>query len=263
MNHYFIKKIILFFCLISLFKINSQYKPEDTEVWNPEPNIINPGNNNQPPSDAIILFDGKDLSKWKGSSGIFKGPIIIWKVLGKNKPAEWTVKNDGSMIVNPGKGSIETLGEHGSIQLHIEWKTPEKVISSGQGRGNSGIFFQNRYEVQILDSYENRTYSNGQASSIYKQYSPLVNASRPPGQWQEYDIIFEEPKFDINGEKIKSGRLTVFHNGVLVQNNVEILGTTEFIGPPKNTVNKFPKKTLMIQDHGNLVSFRNIWYRKL
>jgi len=263
MKNYFIKKKIVFFCLISLFKINSQSKPEDTEVWDPEPNIINSGNNNQPPSDAIILFDGKDLSKWKESSGIFKGPIIIWKVLGKNKPAEWIVNKDGSMTVYPGKGAIETKEQHGSIQLHIEWRTPEKVISSGQGRGNSGIYFQNRYEVQVLDSYNNRTYSNGQAASIYKQHAPLVNASRPPGQWQEYDIIFEEPKFDINGEKIKSGRFTIFHNGILVQNNVEILGTTEFIGPPKNKMTDFPKKALKIQDHGNLVSYRNIWYRKL
>ena len=183
--------------------------------------------------------------------------------MGKNKPAQWTINNDGSMTVLPGKGSIETKDEHGSIQLHIEWKTPEKIVSSGQGRGNSGIYFQSRYEIQVLDSYNNRTYSNGQAGSLYKQYAPLVNASKPPGEWQEYDIIFEEPKYDINGQKIKSGRLTVFHNGILVQNNIEIIGTTEYIGPPKTKMTDFPKKTLKIQDHGNLVSYRNIWYRKL
>lgn len=259
MNNIFVKKILLFICLISFFKINSQYKPEDTEIWDPEPIIINSGKNNQPPSDALILFDGKDLSKWKTSSRIFKG----WKVFGKNKPAQWTINKDGSMTVLPGKGAIETKDEHGSIQLHIEWKTPKTIVSSGQGRGNSGIFFQNRYEIQVLDSYNNRTYSNGQAGSLYKQHAPLVNASRAPGQWQEYDIIFEEPRYNINGEIIKSGRLTVFHNGILIQNNVEILGTTEYIGPPKTKMTDFPKKALKIQDHGNFVSYRNIWYRKL
>lgn len=167
------------------------------------------------------------------------------------------------MTVLPGKGAIETKDEHGSIQLHIEWKTPKTIVSSGQGRGNSGIYLQNRYEIQVLDSYNNRTYSNGQAGSLYKQHAPLVNASRPPGQWQEYDIIFEEPRYNINGEIIKSGRLTVFHNGILIQNNVEILGTTEYIGPPKTKMTDFPKKALKIQDHGNLVSYRNIWFRKL
>ena len=132
-----------------------------------------------------------------------------------------------------------------------------------QGRGNSGVYFQNRYEIQVLDSYKNRTYSNGQAGSIYKQYAPLVNASRPPGEWQEYDIIFMEPLYDDNGEILRAGRFTIFHNGILIQNNAQILGTTEYIGPPKTKMTNFPKKSLMIQDHGNLVSYRNIWYRKL
>ena len=249
MNNHFARNFIFIFCLIFSFKINSQYKPEDTEVWNPEPTVINPGKKNQPPSDAVILFDGKDFSKWK--------------VFGKNSPVEWTINKDGSMTVFPGKGAIETKEEHGSIQLHIEWKTPKKAISSGQGRGNSGVYFQNRYEIQVLDSYKNRTYSNGQAGSIYKQYAPLVNASKPPGEWQEYDIIFMEPLYDNDGEKIRSGRFTVFHNGILIQNNAEIMGTTEYIGPPKTKMTNFPKKALMIQDHGNLVSYRNIWYRKL
>jgi len=249
MNNHFARNFIFIFCLIFSFKINSQYKPEDTEVWNPEPNIINPGKKNLPPSDAVILFDGKDFSKWK--------------VFGKNSPVEWTINKDGSMTVFPGKGAIETKEEHGSIQLHIEWKTPKKIVSSGQGRGNSGVYFQNRYEIQVLDSYKNRTYSNGQAGSIYKQYAPLVNASRPPGEWQEYDIIFIEPLYDDNGEILRAGRFTVFHNGILIQNNAQILGTTEYIGPPKTKMTNFPKKSLMIQDHGNLVSYRNIWYRKL
>ena len=249
MNNNFIRNFFFIFCLIGLFKINSQYKPEDTEVWNPEPTVINPGNKNQPPSDAIVLFDGKDFSKWK--------------VFGENSPVEWTINKDGSMTVFPGKGAIETKEEHGSIQLHIEWKTPKKIVSSGQGRGNSGVYFQNRYEIQVLDSYKNRTYSNGQAGSIYKQYAPLVNASKPPGEWQEYDIIFIEPLYDDNGEILRAGRFTVFHNGILIQNNAQILGTTEYIGPPKTKMTNFPKKSLMIQDHGNLVSYRNIWYRKL
>lgn len=249
MNNNFVRNFIFIFCLIGFFKINSQYKPEDTEVWNPEPTLINPGKKNLPPSDAVILFDGKDFSKWK--------------VLGKNSPVEWTINKDRSMTVFPGKGAIETKEEHGSIQLHIEWKTPKKIVSSGQGRGNSGVYFQNRYEIQVLDSYKNRTYSNGQAGSIYKQYAPLVNASRPPGEWQEYDIIFMEPLYDDNGEILRAGRFTVFHNGILIQNNAQILGTTEYIGPPKTKMTNFPRKSLMIQDHGNLVSYRNIWYRKL
>ena len=249
MNNNFVRNFIFIFCLIGFFKINSQYKPEDTEVWNPEPTVINPGKKNLPPSDAVILFDGKDFSKWK--------------VFGKNSPVEWTINKDRSMTVFPGKGAIETKEEHGSIQLHIEWKTPKKIVSSGQGRGNSGVYFQNRYEIQVLDSYKNRTYSNGQAGSIYKQYAPLVNASRPPGEWQEYDIIFMEPLYDDNGEILRAGRFTVFHNGILIQNNAQILGTTEYIGPPKTKMTNFPKKSLMIQDHGNLVSYRNIWYRKL
>ena len=137
------------------------------------------------------------------------------------------------MTIKPGTGGIQTIEEHGSIQLHIEWKTPLKMEGKGQGRGNSGIIFQRRYEVQVLDSYNNRTYSNGQAASIYKQYAPLVNASKPPGDWQTYDIIFMEPEFNEIGIMTKRGRLTVFHNGILVQNNIEILGTTEFIGMPK------------------------------
>ena len=175
------------------------------------------------------------------------------------------------MTVTPGKGSIETIEEHGSIQLHIEWKSPDVITGKGQGRGNSGIIFQRRYEVQVLDSYQNRTYSNGQAASIYKQHIPLVNATKPPSEWQIYDIIFIEPTFNEQGETITSGRFTVFHNGVLVQNSVEILGTTEYIGAPKRGKDDMPgydtdtttERRLYLQDHGDYVSYRNIWIRRL
>ena len=246
---------VFIFCLQWAFS-QQAYKPEDTEVWQPEPRVVTPGQKDTAPSDAIVLFDGSDLSKWRSSRTL--------------EAAEWTINKDGSMTVKPGNGDIETRQQHGSIQLHIEWKSPDVVKSEGQGRGNSGVFFQRRYEVQVLDSYQNRTYSNGQAASVYKQHIPLVNAMRAPGEWQVYDIIFMEPEFDASGKKIKSGSLTVFHNGVLVQNHVEILGTTEYIGLPKNGRDIMPgegatrlDRTLALQDHGNLVSYRNIWMRKL
>jgi hypothetical protein len=174
------------------------------------------------------------------------------------------------MTVKPGKGGIETIDEHGSVQLHIEWKSPTVIKGEGQGRGNSGIFFQRRYEIQVLDSYQNRTYSNGQAGSIYKQYIPLVNAMRPTGEWQVYDIVFNVPEFNDNGDEIKPGSFIVFHNGILIQNSVEIQGTTEYIGRPKKGRNVMPgflggdkRRSLMLQDHSDLVSYRNIWMRKL
>jgi len=247
-------KYLFFFLGVYIIIAQDKPNPKDTEVWEPEPKIVTPGTENSAPSDAIILFDGKDLSKWKNARG---------------GDASWIVNNDNSMTVTR-NGGIETIEEFGSVQLHVEWKTPLKMEGKGQGRGNSGIMFQRRYEVQVLDSYNNRTYSNGQAASIYKQYAPLVNASKPPGDWQTYDIIFMEPEFNESGIMTKRGRLTVFHNGILVQNNIEILGTTEYIGMPKIGKNdisgymgKEIKKVLYIQDHGNPVSYRNIWLRKL
>ena len=254
----------LFFFFLIVQTVSSQIKlnPEDTEVWHPEPKVVTPGKSSAPPSDAIILFDGTDFLKWQHGN--------------TKKPVQWTLNKDKSMTVKPGKGGIETIEEHGSIQFHVEWKTPTVIKGKGQGRGNSGIFFQRRYEVQVLDSYNNRTYSNGQASSIYKQHIPLVNSTRKPGEWQVYDIIFNEPKFNAEGQKIKSGSFTIFLNGVLVHNNVEILGTTEYIGVPKNGRDDMPgdrgsdyespeysRRTLTLQDHGDLVSYRNIWMRKL
>jgi hypothetical protein len=223
-----------------------QEDPKDTEVWVPIPEVVTPGEGTQAPSDAIVLFGGKDASEWVNE---------------EEKAIEWTVA-DGCMTVVKGAGTIQTKREFGDIQLHIEWRSPQKIEGEGQGRGNSGIFLQKRYEVQVLDSYKNKTYSNGQAGSIYKQHIPLVNACRPPGEWQTYDIFYEAPRFDDEGELEKPAYITVVHNGILVQNHVKIKGLTVFRGRPYYK-NHLPKAPLMLQDHGNPVSFRNIWVREL
>lgn len=250
------KYFITFFLASQFVFTQSNMKPEETEIWEPEPKIVQPGVYSLPPSDAIILFDGTNFSKWRNERT--QGPV------------QWTLNPDKSMTVKPGSGGIETIEEHGSVQLHIEWKSPTLIKGEGQGRGNSGIFFQRRYEIQVLDSYQNRTYSNGQAGSIYKQSIPLVNAMNPTGEWQVYDIVFNAPKFNIDGDEIKKGSFIVFHNGVLIQNAVEIQGTTEYIGRPKKGRDAMPgflggnnNRSLMLQDHGDLVSYRNIWMRKL
>lgn len=219
--------------------------PKATEVWEPEPVVVTPGENAAPPSDAIVLFNGKDLSQWTSVDG---------------KEPRWTV-NDGVITIEKGTGDIKTRRTFGDIQLHIEWRTPPMVEGEGQGRGNSGIFLQERYELQVLDSYKNRTYSNGQAGSIYKQTMPLVNASKGPGEWQTYDVIYIAPRFNSDGSLQQSGRITVLHNGVLIHHNTEILGTTEYIGKPKYVAHE--KASLRLQDHGNPVSYRNIWLREL
>ncbi|MEM8906685.1 MAG: DUF1080 domain-containing protein [Bacteroidota bacterium] len=219
--------------------------PVDTEVWEPEPRVVSPGMGTAPPSDALVLFDGTSLKNWVSNDGA---------------PAAWEVK-DGAMTVVKGAGDIQTRRHFGDIQLHLEWRTPAVVESEGQGRGNSGVFFQSRYEVQVLDNYQNRTYSNGQAASIYKQHIPLVNACRPPGEWQTYDIFFTAPRFNQDGIRIRPGYLTVIHNGILVQHHQEIQGTTEYIGMPRNAAHGHAP--LRLQDHGNPVSYRNIWVREL
>ena len=184
---------------------NSQ-SSKDTEIWEPVPKKVYSKSDSAPPDDAIVLFDGTDLSKWKAK----------WS----DKESGWEINDDGSVtVVFDGSGGIETLENFGSVQLHLEWKTSEDTSHKNQSRSNSGVFLQGRYEIQILDSYDNPTYVNGQAGSVYKQYIPLVNASRKPGEWQSYDIIFEAPEFDSDGNKIKSGYFTVFHNGILIQNN--------------------------------------------
>lgn len=222
-------------------------KPEETEVWEPEPEVVTPGATaHHPPSDAIVLFDGKDLSKWVGEEG---------------KEPEWKVE-DGAMTVVKGTGDIRTKQGFGSVQLHIEWRAPSVVEGEGQGRGNSGIFFQDRYEVQVLDSYNNRTYSNGQVASIYKQHIPLANASRPPGEWQTYDIIYTAPIFDASGKLARHAYVTVIHNGVLVQDHVALRGPTQYIGQPEYEAHE-DQLPLQLQDHSNPVSYRNIWIREL
>jgi len=239
--------IILFAICFSASTIFGQITdPVVTEVWKPVPRAVTSPSDKFVPSDAVVLFDGKDLNSWKSTKS--------------DDAAQWTTDGD-AMTVKPGTGNIETKQNFGSIQLHIEWRSPKKVESEGQGRGNSGVFFQKKYEVQILDNYENKTYSNGQAGSVYKQHIPLVNACRAPGEWQSYDIIFMAPEFNADSILVRPGYLTVFHNGVLIQNHVEIKGTTEYIGLPKNIAHG--NAPIMLQDHGNLVSYRNIWVRKL
>lgn len=241
------KKLIFTVSLLAVaqFLFSQTTDPKDTEVWEPEPRVVVPGEKNAPPSDAIILFDGKSLSAFTDLSG---------------NPAMWTVA-DGIMTVKPGTGDIKTRQSFGDVQLHIEWRSPAKVAGEGQGRGNSGVFLQSRYEVQILDSYQNRTYSNGQAGAIYKQHMPLVNATRGPGEWQVYDIIYRAPRFNKDGIKIASAVITVLHNGIVIQNHAIISGTSEYIGMPKNVAHG--KAPIQLQDHSNLVSYRNIWAREL
>jgi len=211
-----------------------------------EPPVVTPGRTNaDPPSDAIVLFDGKDLSRWQGQNGA---------------PARWTIR-DGYVEVAPGAGEITTRDAFGDMQLHIEWATPAVVKGEGQERGNSGVFM-GPYEIQILDSYANKTYFHGQAGSVYKQYAPLVNASRKPGEWQAYDIVFHAPRFDEQGKVIDRARVTVLHNGVLIQNNVEIYGIT-YNDRPALYIAHDPKQPIRLQDHGNPVRYRNIWVRRL
>ena len=225
----------------------------DHDRARPQPAQVDPGSFSsqeqpgQPPSDAIVLFDGSDLSHWVAMDG---------------RPTKWVVKN-GAMECVPGSGYVRTLESFGDCQLHVEWATPMPPHGEGQGRGNSGVFFgYDRYEVQVLDSYESKTYADGSAAAVYGQYPPLVNASRPAGQWQFYDIIWTAPRFDADGKLLSKARVTVFHNGVLVQNNVELTGPTSWL--QRAPYQAHPEKTpIAFQDHGNPVRYRNIWVREL
>ncbi|MCK5067576.1 MAG: DUF1080 domain-containing protein [Bacteroidales bacterium] len=240
------KRIINFMILAGMVLNIQAQKPEETEDWSRKPALVTPGKGTLPPSDAIVLYGGAgDLDKWESE---------------KEGPAKWTAGEE--LTVARRTGGIKTKQEFGDMQLHIEWRSPAEVKGDGQGRGNSGIFLMGKYEVQVLDSYNNETYYNGQAGSIYKQTIPLVNACLPPGEWQAYDIIFKAPVFNEDGSKKCSGYVTVIHNGVLIQNHVEIKGTTEFIGKPKNDPHP-AKLPIHLQDHGNPVSYRNIWVREL
>lgn len=206
-----------------------------------EPPIVSPGKDHKPPSDAIVLFDGSGFQHWESVRG---GPV------------KWKIANS-AMQVSP-SGDIRTKQTFGDIQLHIEWATPKKVKGKGQGRGNSGVYLQGRYEIQVLDSFQNKTYPEGQAGAFYGNQAPLVNASKKPGQWQTYDIIFIAPKPSPDG--VKAGSFTVFHNGVLIHNHISILGEKTTAATYSGAV---PKGPLVLQDHGNPVRFRNIWLRPL
>ncbi|HLZ44027.1 MAG TPA: DUF1080 domain-containing protein [Candidatus Sulfotelmatobacter sp.] len=231
-------------------------KPEDTEVWKPVPPVVTPGATDAaPPSDAIVLFDGKNLDQW---------------VSVKDKsPAKWIV-SDGVITVNKQAGNIETKRSFKNYQLHLEWKIPENVTGSGQLRGNSGLFLASTgegdggYELQILDSYKNETYVNGMAASIYKQNPPLVNANRKPGEWQTYNVVWTAPTFNADGSVKTPAYVTVFFNGVLVQNHFELKGETLYIGQP--SYKKYDSAPIKLQAHGDPsppISFRNIWVRDL
>lgn len=232
-------------------------RPEDTEVWQPEPPLVVPGPiaSTPPPSDAIILFDGSSLDQWVSTKD--------------KSPARWSVA-DGVFTVRKGTGNIETRRSFGSYQLHLEWRVPAGIKGEGQGRGNSGLFLASTgdgdagYELQILDSYRNKTYVNGQAASIYKQHAPLANPTRAPGDWQSFDVLWTAPVFAPDGSVTRPAYVTAFMNGVLVQDHVALRGETTYIGAPRYKAHG--RAPIKLQDHGDPsapISFRNIWVREL
>ena len=231
-------------------------RPEDTEVWEPVPRVVAPGTStNTAPADAIMLFDGKNLNEWVSTKD--------------KSPAQWTVA-DGVMTVNKKAGNIETKRSFRNYQLHLEWRIPEKISGTGQGRGNSGLFLASTgpgdagYELQILDCYENKTYVNGQAGSVYKQSIPLANACRKPGEWQTYDVVWTAPIFNADGSVKTPAFVTALHNGVMIQNHFELKGETVYIGLPQ--YKKYDSAPIKLQSHGDPsepISFRNIWVRAL
>jgi Domain of Unknown Function (DUF1080) len=233
-----------------LAQVDTRWKIHDRA--RPLPPVVDPGTASTPdapgraPSDAVVLFDGKDLSKWAHKDG---------------SAAKWKVTNGYAEVV-AGTGNILSRQAFGDCQLHVEFAEPLPAKGTDQERGNSGVYLMGLYEIQVLDSYENKTYADGQAAAVYGQYPPLVNASRPPGQWQSYDIVFHGPRFDASGKLLRPARVTVFYNGVLVQDNVTLTGPTEHGERPpyKMTPEKLP---LALQDHGDPVRYRNIWIREL
>ncbi len=227
---------ILLSAVAVVVAMNREYLPGIE--W-PEPPIVTPGENGGPPSDAIVLFDGKDLSAWEPSD-------------------TWTVD---SGVVTEGRGDIHTKQNFGDIQLHIEWSSPNPPLGTDQDRGNSGIFLQDRYEIQVLDSYDNKTYFEGQAGAIYKQTPPLANAMRPPGEWNAFDVVWTAPRFNDDGTLKSPAYVTALHNGVLILNHFAVLGDTPWPNVPKYEAHG--PGPIRLQDHGHPVRFRNIWVREL
>jgi hypothetical protein len=217
----------------------------------PQPAVVDPGPftaSAPPPSDAVVLFEGRSLDNWRSADD-------------GHKPPRWRVRDDYMEVV-AGAGAISTARAFGDVQLHVEWMTPKPASGDGQDRGNSGVFLMGRYEVQVLDSYHNATYPDGQAGAIYGQHPPLVNASRPPGEWQTYDIVFLRPRFDATGRLVRPARVTVFHNGVLVQSGMILTGPTAHRARPPYSAHA-DALPLVLQDHGQPVRYRNIWARPL
>lgn len=230
--------------------------PEQTEVWEPVPKVVTPGATcGAPPSDAIVLFDGKNLDEWVSAQD--------------KSPAKWTV-DDGVLTVSKSAGNIETKRSFKDYQLHVEWKIPANITGTGQARGNSGVFLASTgpgdagYELQVLDAYNNKTYVNGMAGSLYKQAIPLANPARKPGEWQEYDVVWTAPRFNDDGSVKTPAYATVFYNGVLVENHFELKGETRYIGQP--FYKAYTTAPIKLQAHGDKsepISFRNIWVREL
>lgn len=257
-NNQWLRVATYFYCVALMFKAaHAQAQPDpnylDHDRTRPQPAVVTgatastqekPGNS---PSDALVLFDGKDISQWVAMDG---------------SPTKW-ITRDGYMECVRGSGYVRTLQNFGDCQLHVEWATPTPPHGEGQGRGNSGVFFGlDRYEIQVLDSFQSLTYPDGTAAAVYGQYPPLVNASRPPGEWQIYDIVYTAPRFDAEGKLLSPVYLTVFQNGVLVQNHVQLTGPTSWLERAPYQAHP-EKQPISLQDHGNPVRFRNIWVREL
>ncbi len=244
--------IPLILAMVFATSLSAQMPPGDWPPHSrsrPRPPVITPASLAiiAPPSDAVVLFDGTSLARWTHANGV---------------PSKWRLV-DGAFEVARGTGTLSTREEFGDVQLHIEWMSPKPAVGTDQDRGNSGVFFAGgRYEVQILDSYDNVTYADGQAGAVYGQFPPLVNASRPPGEWQSYDIVFIRPRFEASGAVRSPARLTVLHNGVLVQNNVALVGPTANGRRPPYAAHP-DRLPISLQDHGHPVRFRNIWLRPL
>lgn len=250
------KSLVILCCFLGVSNLFAQdveptepTEPKDTEVWKPRVPVVKVNTVTDVPVDAIVLFDGTNFGAWEHSKD--------------SRNVEWLQNKDGSMTVKNKSGAIQTKRDFGSVQLHLEWKSPKEIQGQNQSRGNSGVFLQGRYEIQVLDNNDNDTYVNGQVGSLYKQAIPLAMASSPSGEWNSYDIIYHAPEFDEIGLITKFGTVTVLHNGVLIQDHYVLKGTTEYIGWPK--IKAHGKAPISLQDHGDnsRVSYRNIWVREL